>query len=62
MKDNNRKNDIEKTTEPGPAVETAKEAPGPEAREAPKEAPKPGKFRLADGGGEQAAPVEQEGV
>ena len=32
----------------------------------PKDAPKPGKFRLADGGGEQAAPVEapveQEGV
>ena len=32
----------------------------------PKDAPKPGKFRLADGGGEQApaaeAPAEQEGV
>ena len=30
----------------------------------PKDAPKPGKFRLADGGGEQAAaaPVEQEGA
>jgi large subunit ribosomal protein L3 len=32
----------------------------------PKDAPKPGKFRLADGGGEQAAPLEaaaeQEGV
>src|SRR5580692_10342645 len=30
----------------------------------PKEAPKPGKFRLADGGGEQAkaAPAEQEGA
>jgi large subunit ribosomal protein L3 len=30
----------------------------------PKEAPKPGKFRLADAGGEQAAPApaEQEGV
>jgi large subunit ribosomal protein L3 len=32
----------------------------------PKDAPKPGKFRLADGGSEQAAPVEapaeQEGV
>jgi large subunit ribosomal protein L3 len=32
----------------------------------PKDAPKPGKFRFADGGGEQAAPAEasaeQEGV
>jgi large subunit ribosomal protein L3 len=32
----------------------------------PKDAPKPGKFRLANGGGEQAAaaeaPAEQEGV
>jgi large subunit ribosomal protein L3 len=29
----------------------------------PKDAPKPGKFRLADAGGEQtAAPAEQEGV
>jgi large subunit ribosomal protein L3 len=30
----------------------------------PKEAPKPGKFRLADGGDEQAAaaPAEQEGA
>ena len=42
VKDNTRKNDIEKTAEAGPAVsaavETAKDAPAPEAKEAPKEA------------------------